>query len=505
MFPSSARLFKDIPCPSLKSGSSCEFLNCIFSHEAVKVKPKRTVVSKKRSKSASSDDDLEIIGRPAQRVQRPEAVEKTQSSISKPVIDIKENLPKVAPDVDRSSKAHTPKIPSPQVPPTTDVILLTPTPVDFSPALFSQRASMIKVIHQALVDAGGCATPKRAAIEFEHKIALESSKVSYPMNIRKLVKNIRQGMYNNVEEKKRSEEEQTKQRYRAELENLIIPRDALQARRYVTDVVLPEEIDMSAEISCARCGSMFKIGRKDPIVCRFHPLRREYDPVKKKRSDIFPCCSQPLGESQGCCTAGRHVFKVDEPKKLASVVPFAKTPNNPGRLFAAGIDCEMGYTSYGMELIRVTVVDWDTEKVVLDRAVRPYGEVLDFNTRFSGISTLENGIVGTDGKHYPTVSFKETRELLFKHISAETILIGHGLENDLNALRLVHLRVVDTAIRYPMFKPPRTYSLKQLAFQYLGKTIQLGQHDSSEDAIVAIKIVKENIKRKMTRVEIVST
>lgn len=183
---------------------------------------------------------------------------------------------------------------------------------------------------------------------------------------------------------------------------------------------------------------------------------------------------------------------------MASVIPFAFTlaKQTSKTLFAAGIDCEMGYTTFGVELIRVTVVDWDTGATVLDRTVFPYGDVIDLNTRFSGVSSLDEG-VSLNGTHYPTISFKQAREALFEYISAQTILVGHGLENDLNALRLLHTRLVDTAIRYPTLNEKRKHSLKSLAHTYLGRTIQTGEHDSAEDALAAIDIVKANIKKRL--------
>lgn len=35
------------------------------------------------------------------------------------------------------------------------------------------------------------------------------------------------------------------------------------------------------------------------------------------------------------------------------------------------------------------------------------------------------------------------------HVSAETLLVGHALENDLRVLKMLHDRVLDTAIMYP--------------------------------------------------------
>lgn len=223
--------------------------------------------------------------------------------------------------------------------------------------------------------------------------------------------------------------------------------------------------------------------------------------IAKKRSNIYPCCSQPAFESTGCTKSPKHVYKLSEAQHMASIIPFAFIPieATPKTLFAAGIDCEMGYTKFGVELIRVTVVDWDTGKTVLDRTVFPYGEVIDLNTRFSGVKSLDDGVT-LDDIHYPTMSFKQAREALFEYISAETIIVGHGLENDLNALRLLHTKVVDTAIRYPTLNEKRKHSLKSLAHTYLGRTIQTGEHDSAEDALAAIDIVKANIKKTLSLV-----
>lgn len=49
------------------------------------------------------------------------------------------------------------------------------------------------------------------------------------------------------------------------------------------------------------------------------------------------------------------------------------------------MDCEMVYGVWGPELARVSVVDMHNE-LVLDLIVKPRNMVIDYNTRFSGLT-----------------------------------------------------------------------------------------------------------------------
>ena len=66
----------------------------------------------------------------------------------------------------------------------------------------------------------------------------------------------------------------------------------------------------------------------------------------------------------------------------------------------------------------------------------------DFNTRFSGIHPDK---YATDAVR----TLEAVRRALGRLIGTDTILIGHALDNDLRALRLVHRYVVDTAALFP--------------------------------------------------------
>lgn len=146
----------------------------------------------------------------------------------------------------------------------------------------------------------------------------------------------------------------------------------------------------------------------------------------------------------------------------------------------------MSYTTAGMECTRVTVVSWDGD-ILLDELVLPCFPVIDLNTRWSGISSL------TDAK----LSLSDIQNKIASFCSPETILAGHGLENDLKVLRMIHKWVIDTAYIYPHIKGfPFRNSLRSLVTRYLGRFIQTSAsgHDSFEDTVSVVELVKEYLK-----------
>lgn len=92
----------------------------------------------------------------------------------------------------------------------------------------------------------------------------------------------------------------------------------------------------------------------------------------------------------------------------------------------------------------------------------------------------------------PVVDLEEARRRMVTMMNPHTILVGHGLENDLKALRLVHLQVVDSALIYRHHKGlPFRFGLRDLTLRHLGKHIQDGDathgHDPEEDARAALE------------------
>ncbi|KAI1211714.1 uncharacterized protein F4807DRAFT_399652 [Annulohypoxylon truncatum] len=322
---------------------------------------------------------------------------------------------------------------------------------------------------------------------------------------------------------------------------LVWPFDGLQRHGYVSEIPLAEDIEKaraSVEASgnveiCDRCTRRFQVfpGRREDGAlasngtCTYHPGKvyfTERGPGKLSQAKKkYRCCHQNVDDdSGGCATAPTHVFKTTNINRLASLLNFCETPPNPtvpkGR--AICFDCEMGYTVYGLELIRMTAVSWPSYDILADILVQPYGEVLDLNTRYSGVTpeamaSAERWVLGEDHRPIPGVGEakpklkiapdpKAARDLLFSLIGPDTPLIGHGLENDLNAIRIIHPTCIDTVLLFPHKRGlPHRNGLKMLMDTLLNQKIQQEAdesapegHDSAEDAKAAGELARLKVR-----------
>ncbi|KAJ5953153.1 RNA exonuclease 3 [Penicillium verhagenii] len=314
---------------------------------------------------------------------------------------------------------------------------------------------------------------------------------------------------------------------------LVTPVTGLEEFGYVTKAPTQMEVETAKRgvieskgwEKCDRCGGRFQVfpGRREDGAlasggqCTYHPSRPMYSTRKKtdnvtgSQEAYFPCCTEPVGASSGCTKAKTHVFKVSEVKRLASILQFEETPAQPdkGPLDPVSFDCEMGYTTLGLELIRLTAVTWPQGRDILDILVKPMGEVLDLNSRYSGVfpehfaSAIPYGTAnanqeknGKDTKPLEVVdSPAAARSLLFTFLQPDTPLIGHAIDNDLNVCRIIHPVIIDTVILYPhpRGRLPSRMSLKALAQKVLDRNIQMGGdrgHDSKEDAIATGDLVR---------------
>lgn len=156
----------------------------------------------------------------------------------------------------------------------------------------------------------------------------------------------------------------------------------------------------------------------------------------------------------------------------------------PENMAVLGLDCEMCQTTGGLEVARISIVDANFVKIY-DELVLPSDPVTDYLTHYSGITEEKlRGVKKT---------FAEAQKEVLSLVRAETILVGHSLENDLRKLKISHKRVVDTVVLYPHRNGGQSKNkLSWITEVFLNKSIHNpnAPHDSTEDAEVALELVK---------------
>lgn len=152
-------------------------------------------------------------------------------------------------------------------------------------------------------------------------------------------------------------------------------------------------------------------------------------------------------------------------------------------LEVCAIDCEMCETALGKELTRVSVV-CPERGVMLDTFVKPERPIVNYLTEFSGIR--EATLVGV------STTLKDVHAHLRVLLNANTIIVGHSLENDLEVLKLDHARVIDTVALYPHKGGlPFKQKLIRLVEDVLHRSMREregGEHCSIEDACLALEL-----------------
>mmetsp|Transcript_26612 Transcript_26612/g.62516 ORF Transcript_26612/g.62516 Transcript_26612/m.62516 type:complete len:267 (-) Transcript_26612:213-1013(-) len=158
------------------------------------------------------------------------------------------------------------------------------------------------------------------------------------------------------------------------------------------------------------------------------------------------------------------------------------------------LDCEMvgvGPRGKISVLARVSVVDYYGNSL-FDSFVHVEERVTDYRTHVSGVTEqeLKNG-----------VDFGVVRKSV-KQLLKNKVIVGHGLENDLRALKIEQdhtwFNIRDSATQYQPYMRLdhygqwRPYRLRDLTWYHLGIVIQEGgkPHDSLEDARAAMALYR---------------
>ncbi|CAK1545685.1 unnamed protein product [Leptosia nina] len=242
--------------------------------------------------------------------------------------------------------------------------------------------------------------------------------------------------------------------------------------------------------TCCRCKKDYTINKKGfPIVkeeCVYHPNNKY-----RIRGEVkYQCCSQD-GTSDGCCVAESHVYEYVDFNNLKGFVKTLPPEKEMEDYGVYSLDCEMCYTTHGLDLTRVTVIN-SACKVIYETLIKPLHPIIDYNTRYSGITEEQMSQVKT--------TLLEVQATLLTMFNSKTILIGHSLESDFKALKLIHDTVIDTSVIFPhKMGPPFKRALRNLSSEYLKKIIQnsVDGHDSAEDATVCMELIHYKLKEDL--------
>ncbi|KAL3275282.1 hypothetical protein HHI36_020050 [Cryptolaemus montrouzieri] len=266
-------------------------------------------------------------------------------------------------------------------------------------------------------------------------------------------------------------------------ESAIPGRAIIKNRKSLPSVPLPKN-----QRKCSRCSKIYLVDDDGKVIyeeeCLYHSLKKR----TIKGEQIYLCCKST--DDTGCAMSHTHVSEMSQDAELdgfQTTMP-PESENDPRSIAVYALDCEMCYTTKGLELTRVTIVDTNC-KTVYESLVKPLNKIIDYNTRFSGITKQQMDRINT--------GILQVQANILHLCNSRTILIGHSLESDMKALKIVHGTIVDTAVLFPhKMGLPHKRALRALASDYLKKIIQndVSGHDSAEDAITCMELVKWKVK-----------
>ncbi|KAI0661013.1 ribonuclease H-like protein [Cubamyces menziesii] len=531
MFPTLG-LFQSLPCPDKQH---CSRLHCLFSHSpditSIPVTPVPVDTPKpapaQPQASSSTSSRASRPSTPAAAVSSASASIPAKRPVSSPLRAAGSSNGTVAREpptkLQRTGAPNRP-VAVPSGPQTTS----TGAPVLRVSAAHSQvpvpvRQAMLKSLYDHFVILYETILPRNPTLAAEHALKQEeevykkSSKLTYRNAVISSIAALKRrpkpdsvshasvGTEEEVVAREEMRKKMTALRLTAaQLEPYVLSIDEMKTWGYIVEIPAGPGGDKPHEegsvMTCERCNQKFLVKRREQAdQCRYHWGKPYSSKVNGEKRRVYTCCARTPDE-EGCQT-GPHVFYETDPEDLHRRHAFTHTrppadskggsdSTTDTALDVVALDCEMIYTTGGMRVARVSVVD-SAGKEIFDEYVRMDEgvEVIDFNTRFSGINE-ENYATAV----LPLASIRQSMDAF---INARTIIIGHALENDLKTLRMIHHRCVDTAVLFPHTAgPPYKRALRALAKEFLGQTIQAAGaagHSSVEDSIATLDLVRWHV------------
>ncbi|KAM7184783.1 hypothetical protein V8F20_012077 [Naviculisporaceae sp. PSN 640] len=101
-------------------------------------------------------------------------------------------------------------------------------------------------------------------------------------------------------------------------------------------------------------------------------------------------------------------------------------------------------TCYNDQAVHVTLIDFYTGETLVTLLINlPVDSVADWCVGEKGLDAKMIKRASWNGKYYCFDNWVAAREKMWDYINKDTIIVGHGLERDLGALKMAHALVVD--------------------------------------------------------------
>ncbi|KAF2850969.1 hypothetical protein T440DRAFT_498771 [Plenodomus tracheiphilus IPT5] len=121
------------------------------------------------------------------------------------------------------------------------------------------------------------------------------------------------------------------------------------------------------------------------------------------------------------------------------------------RLDAIAISCSKVVLEDGaQEVVKIAAVDLVTCRILMNNLVctSPYADVADWRSESTGLSSWRDLEHARSSGYKIFRGWSAARSALHQFIDKNTIIVGHNLRSDLDALRMIHGRAIDVAKVY---------------------------------------------------------
>ncbi|KAL7774644.1 hypothetical protein CFE70_005558 [Pyrenophora teres f. teres 0-1] len=237
----------------------------------------------------------------------------------------------------------------------------------------------------------------------------------------------------------------------SELDSLLEPASIMEKNGYVLQRLT--DIDLKQKRRCINCNQTVQHLTKSLEKTTSFRAANPHDPLGSY--NVLPTIRIPQQDGsvglQDCnkpCMYHPGIYDKATKSDLDRIYQFHLTPpayagQNRTPRAAVAIDCEMGTARTGdSELIRISAIDYFTGEVLVNNLVEPDLPMQNLNTQYSGVTF---GQLNRDVRAGHCLKGKSgAREALWRFVGPDTFIVGHGVNNDLRALRLIHPRVVDS-------------------------------------------------------------